>query len=1090
MGTLRADWHTCPLEENMAAAGEQVQCKLDRVCENIDIAKLAEEMVSWEEYVPYCGLSHAAEWEIKENSRLYGVQKRRMLERWKRRSGEDATYRNLAGIFERVGDQMLADFVHKLAHDSETKPHEHFITRGKLAICFFALIALIVLIATICDMFLYQPVKYTQYVDNVKYRYKEHLPDVAQSFWDMHAFVQLSLTSRDKPRTPKVDKGSANARIVSERSMSFADLLSEIDASPGSRIIVVGQPGIGKTTLLQRITRYWAHDKALSSCWILLHIVLRDLVLLEHAPNLTTFLSFMGNTWLPPDIETHVLESDGKGLCFIADGLDEYPAGHEDKTNFIFSVIRAQKLPQSTVVFSSRPEVASHVWRSFNKRVEVLGFGDDQINEYIQEEYGEDKSFSSYLEDHPHIKHTCYIPLHLAMLVYLKDSLLDSTDLPETETEIYEQFIIHTLVWDFCSKDPTSSCSQKNILPTSLNNINESSVIGSLLFNVAKLAYSGIQKNQSIFTKVESILQHTNSSLLVIEKMRILQPKTYTFPHLTIQEFLAAFYFNTYLEQQEQKRVLVEYSNQQTRHVFWKFCCGLKKKKNQTTFLEFFILLYRYNCGSKLPYYCAHEAQSTKASQQLINFTEGIVPKVTTSPNVLSYYDAASFAFVAVSAAEYLLEISATLWNRKYGQFFLHKLCDTATIYSQLRKVELGHEFNLSSSGCLLHKSPNLESLCVSKGLETEKDITVIPPRYGTTVLSIGHVKFRFDNLGITQVKRLLQDSFFLETLSLEWDSIGDYGASRITDLIKALPLLQHQYRHYNEIGRGWFALLWNQSIHNGCNLNLNYRAMDSDDEEALDRLDDFITALVDTVNSGHKEDKSCQLKVRVSNNAYRLLCSDLRDILVVSKTISKKLLEEEVMLKASSNCLEMTKKILSRFEHYNGKDHEPPYMIWFQWISYSVCTFYILLLTQKPRWSLLYLACCLYVYILSSFNYLVQVDSFIFTVSYLWSWIVVGRLIFCVSLKLFSKPWGCILIIAVVVQLYFIEFKLIDYQLFAFLYVVLISGYVLYSLGWLILGGVLFGIKLLISGYILFCIRLLPLWYYLGLGLMINLEC
>lgn len=34
---------------------------------------------------------------------------------------------------------------------------------------------------------------------------------------------------------------------------------------------------------------------------------------------------------------------------------------------------------------------------------------------------------------------------------------------------------------------------------------------------------------------------------------------------------------------------------------------------------------------------------------------------------------------------------------------------------------------------------------------------------------------------------------------------------------------------------------------------------MDSDDEEALDRLDDFITGLVDTVNSGHKEDKSCQ---------------------------------------------------------------------------------------------------------------------------------------------------------------------------------------------------------------------------------------
>ena len=112
-----------------------------------------------------------------------------------------------------------------------------------------------------------------------------------------------------------------------------------------------------------------------------------------------------------------------------------------------------------------------------------------------------------------------------------------------------------------------------------------------------------------------------------------------------------------------------------------------RKIKIKTTFLEFFILLYWYNWGSKLLYHCAQEAQSTIASQQHINFTVGIIPKVTTSPNVLSYYDAASFAFVAVSAAECLLEISLTLWNRKYCQSFLHKLCDTAAIYSQLRKL-------------------------------------------------------------------------------------------------------------------------------------------------------------------------------------------------------------------------------------------------------------------------------------------------------------------------------------------------------------------------------------------------------------------
>ena len=84
---------------------------------------------------------------------------------------------------------MLADLVH------ETESHNQ---RWKLAMSFFALIISIVALLTICYIFLHQPVKdsmpelYTQYVHNVKQRYKTHLRDVAQSFWlpvDMHTFI-------------------------------------------------------------------------------------------------------------------------------------------------------------------------------------------------------------------------------------------------------------------------------------------------------------------------------------------------------------------------------------------------------------------------------------------------------------------------------------------------------------------------------------------------------------------------------------------------------------------------------------------------------------------------------------------------------------------------------------------------------------------------------------------------------------------------------------------------------------------------------------------------------------------------------------
>ena len=280
------------------------------------------------------------------------------------------------------------------------------------------------------------------------------------------------------------------------------------------------------------------------------------------------------------------------------DGLDEYATGYENETNFIRSELIGIKterkkvylmLSQSTVVISSRPEVASQVWHWFDKRVEVLGFGDDQIDEYILEKYGKDKSLSQYMDDHPHIKHTCYIPLQLAMLVYLKDSLdisnridhtsrsnepdflVSDTNLPETETEIYEQFIIHTMIRDAC-KNPTSRCSTKITVPTSLKKIYElnSPEVVNLFFHIANLSYCGITGGQAIFKEeeVEPILLRTNSSLLVVDRAGIIEPAIYSFPHLTIQEFLAAFYFNTNLSLAEQITVLVEYSNQPIRHVF------------------------------------------------------------------------------------------------------------------------------------------------------------------------------------------------------------------------------------------------------------------------------------------------------------------------------------------------------------------------------------------------------------------------------------------------------------------------------------------------------------------------------------------
>ena len=262
---------------------------------------------------------------------------------------------------------------------------------------------------------------------------------------------------------------------------------------------------------------------------------------------------------------------------------------------------------------------------------------------------------------------------------------------------------------------------------------------------------------------------------------------------------------------------------------------------------------------------------------------------------------------------------------------------------------------------------------------------------------------------------------------------------------MKALPHLQHVDLGDNNIGGHGAALLWNQSIHKCCNLDLDGNVIGDD------RPDAFISALNGTVNNEYERNESCQVQVSMLDNEF--LCTDLRDILRISKKLPK-----EITLKTGRYCLDWTQKILNRFLYYFGKNHMPFHEIGLQWISYTVCTFHIFYSTRTPLWVLLHLVCCFGVFILSSFDYLVQVDFFIFILSLLWSWIVVSRLTFYVSLKLLSRPWGWALIIAVVVQLYFTDFKLIDYQLFFCLYILLISGYILFDLG------------------------LFPLWYYVGI--------
>ena len=74
-----------------------------------------KHLAKWESLSPYLGLDHTTEESIRSASNGdYEMQKKKLLQEWKRIKGDQATYDELITAAERASDQNLADSVKKM----------------------------------------------------------------------------------------------------------------------------------------------------------------------------------------------------------------------------------------------------------------------------------------------------------------------------------------------------------------------------------------------------------------------------------------------------------------------------------------------------------------------------------------------------------------------------------------------------------------------------------------------------------------------------------------------------------------------------------------------------------------------------------------------------------------------------------------------------------------------------------------------------------------------------------------------------------------------------------------------------------------
>ena len=386
-------------------------------------------------------------------------------------------------------------------------------------------------------------------------------------------FINLVLIESSKELTDVTDysvRGSADKTTAEREKVKYEQVFGEYKG--GELILLEGRPGSGKTTLVHKIIKDWTRGHVLVNArWVML-ITLRDLNN-TRAETLTDILGLFCHS--EETVAKSIEKDSGEGLCFVIDGLDEYQP-QDKKKSPIYQLLNKAILPKAMVIVSSRPAATKDLrWEKLTKRIEVLGFTREQVLEYIDcFPFGShcsdsDKSNTSstypvelkeYLHSHPNIFHMCYLPVLAAMICFLFKS--KGGHIPITRTKIYEEFVRCIILRHLTRSDDEAQL-------TSLQDLSGNTKI--YFSNLCRLAFEMTINSKQVVTPQELEGQQSETSLpedtkflglVTISRTAKLSGfhSTYTFLHLTFQEYLAAVCVSS-LDVEDQMRIIEKHSH-------------------------------------------------------------------------------------------------------------------------------------------------------------------------------------------------------------------------------------------------------------------------------------------------------------------------------------------------------------------------------------------------------------------------------------------------------------------------------------------------------------------------------------------------
>ena len=580
-------------------------------------------------------------------------------------------------------------------------------------------------------------------------------------------------------------------------SITLAEAL-DVEDCKKKAVLILGGPGMGKSTLAINICKQWAKGDLLQDYDAVILLTLRDKEI-QGAENIKDLLLILDDE-LRESVYKEIVKSNGEKICFILEGYDELP--HCLQRSSVFAKLTEQLL-KCTVVYTSRPE--AYLPYSAFKVIKINGFNKESIDRYISKAFeklknGEEMAckLKSQIHDNPVVRSILHIPINVAIvcLIFSQFSML-----PRTLTELYTLLCQRLILRHINTRTPNIEQVEKleslDQLPTG---------ISEQFSQLCYIAYKAMEGEMVIFTSQDLAKIGVDDGKLTGMGLLLIAPtisvagreKSHNFLHLTLQEFCAAWYVSR-CSSEGQIELMSTFHNQTHFKMVWRFYAGITKLWNKEIFayvLPCKLVKSPFSDWKVSELACiAYEAGSNELCQIVGDYYKdgrGVIDLDKLEPHAINYVLTQYRGLLQLSRDGLKVLID---WSLQHNKDVLHHSLEDIVVKhcNSIYELHIQESRYANLMTQILSNSNTLSVLHIDGNNMHSCKIY-----YEDNVLKLSH--FGLNPTAIDTIGEILSDNKSIRCVDLSYNRIGDDGVEKLVHHLISNSTLCHINLCCNEI--------------------------------------------------------------------------------------------------------------------------------------------------------------------------------------------------------------------------------------------------------------------------------------------------